>query len=160
MKRFDWSANWHTHNFRCRHAKGDFADYAVAAREAGISVLGISDHCPLSDDRDGGVRMPYAELQGYIDGFHAARNAVPGVSMHLGVELEHYQDILPGYAEELLARGVEYIAGATHFFCLPDGTRVSSYVRTRSQHCRIDCAGPTSKAAYRPVFIAAMAIGT
>lgn len=127
MNRSDFKANWHTHNFRCRHALGDFADYAFAAREAGISVLGISDHCPTPDDRDCGVRMRHAELQGYIDGFRAARDAVPGVTLHLGVELEHYRDILPGYAESLLAAGIEYIAGATHFFHLPDGRAVSSW---------------------------------
>lgn len=127
MNRPEFKANWHTHNFRCRHALGDFIDYAIAAREAGISVLGISDHCPTPDDRDCGVRMRLAELQGYIDGFRAMRDAVPGVKMHLGVELEHYGDIFPGYAESLLAAGIEYIAGATHFFCLPDGTLISSW---------------------------------
>ena len=121
------SANWHTHTFRCRHASGDFADYAAAAREAGISVLGVSDHCPLPDDRAISVRMAFSELQGYIDGFRAARDAVPGVELHLGVELEHWIDLVPDYPRELLARGVEYVVGAPHHFHLRDGTRVQSW---------------------------------
>lgn len=127
MNRSDFTANWHTHNFRCRHARGDFADYARAAIDAGITVLGVSDHCPTPDDRDIGVRMFHSDLLGYIDGFRASRDAVPGVNLHLGVELEHYRDILPAYAEELLSRGVEYIAGATHFFMSRDGEKLSAW---------------------------------
>ena len=35
MNKSDFMANCHTHNFRCRHAQGDFADYARAALDAG-----------------------------------------------------------------------------------------------------------------------------
>ena len=38
MKRAGFTVNWRTHNFQCRHARGDFADYARAALEAGVSV--------------------------------------------------------------------------------------------------------------------------
>ena len=123
----DLKSNWHTHNFRCRHATGDFADYALAAREAGLTVLGISDHSPTPDNRNAGVRMLYSELEGYVDGFLAARDSVPGVELHLGIELEHYGDILPGFAEELLAAGIEYIAGAPHCFTMPDGKLESTW---------------------------------
>lgn len=127
MNALDLSANWHTHNYRCRHARGDFRDYAAAALGHGISILGVSDHCPIPDNRDSGVRMPFRELQSYIEGFGQARDSTPGVELHLGVELEHYPDLVPQYAVQLLSLGVEYIAGATHFFCLPDGTMVSSW---------------------------------
>ena len=121
------TANWHTHNFRCRHASGDFSDYFQSARHAGLSVLGISDHSPTPDDRDGGCRMLREELPGYVDGFRVARAAFPDMALHLGVELEYYQDILPGYADELWALGIEYLVGAPHFFAMPDGTVVSSW---------------------------------
>lgn len=127
MDRSSLTANWHTHNFRCRHASGDFSDYFQAARAAGLSVLGISDHSPTPDDRDGGCRMRRDELQGYVDGFRAARAAFPDMELHLGVELEYYRDILPGYADELRTLGIEYLAGAPHFFVTPDGAQVSSW---------------------------------
>lgn len=134
MNRSDFTANWHTHNFRCRHARGDFSDYARAALDAGINVLGISDHCPTPDNRDIGVRMFYSDLQGYIDGFRTSRDSVPGVEMHLGVELEHYRDILPAYAEGLLSMGVEYIAGATHFFMTSEGEKVSAWFNVPTEN--------------------------
>lgn len=124
-----FQSNWHTHNRRCGHARGDFIDYAKAARHAGISVLGISDHCPIPDNRDFEVRMEYTELPGYIDGFRSARDSVPGVELHLGVELEHYRDILPSYAEKLLSLGVEYIVGAPHFFMSADDEKISSWFK-------------------------------
>ncbi len=133
MNRSDFTANWHTHNFRCRHARGDFVDYARAAVGAGVAVLGVSDHCPTPDDRDIGVRMLHSDLQGYIDGFRASRDSVPGVEMHLGVELEHYRDILPAYAEELLSMGIEYIAGATHFFVTSGGEKVSAWFKSPAE---------------------------
>lgn len=133
MNRSDFIANWHTHNFRCRHARGDFADYARAAINAGVTVLGVSDHCPMPDDRDIGVRMYHSDLKGYIEGFHASRDVVPGVEMHLGVELEHYRDILPAYAEELRSMGVEYIAGATHFFMTAKGEQISAWFKVPAE---------------------------
>lgn len=127
MKKDDFTANWHTHNFRCRHARGDFIDYALAAQDSGISVLGISDHCPLPDDSHIDVRMSFAQLGEYLGAFKAARGAVPGVELHVGVELEHFAGLMPQYAAYLLSQGVEYIAGAPHFFSLHSGELVSSW---------------------------------
>ena len=124
-----FTANWHTHNRRCRHARGDFADYAHAALAGGLSVLGISDHSPLPDDRDIGVRMHYAELPGYVEGFRVVRDAFPGLSLHLGLELEWYPDLMPGYADDLFGCGIEYLAGAPHFFARRDGSLTPAWFR-------------------------------
>lgn len=37
----------HTHHFRCGHADGNIRDYVEAALEAGLQVIGISDHTPI-----------------------------------------------------------------------------------------------------------------
>ncbi|MBR3085232.1 MAG: hypothetical protein IKH04_02395 [Kiritimatiellae bacterium] len=123
-----FTANWHTHNFRCRHASGDFAEYARAAIGAGIGVLGISDHSPTPDNRDIGVRMFRDELAGYISGFHAAKELFPSLRMHLGLELEYFEDIMPGWADELRGEGIEYLAAAPHFFTLADGSMVNPWL--------------------------------
>ena len=77
MNRSDFTANWHTHNFRCRHARGDFADYARAAVGAGVAVLGVSDHCPTPDDRDIGVRMFHSDLQAGSSRLRRTSRALP-----------------------------------------------------------------------------------
>ncbi len=58
--------NYHTHTFRCRHAEGDVADYVAAARSAGLSELGFSDHSPWPDGRWPENRMDMSELPSYM----------------------------------------------------------------------------------------------
>ena len=41
------TVNLHTHTRRCKHARGIPADYAKAAEEKGIRVLGMTDHTPF-----------------------------------------------------------------------------------------------------------------
>ena len=52
--------NYHTHTKRCMHAEGTEADYVKAALDAGLDVLGFSDHGPFPDNRFDS-RMPYAD---------------------------------------------------------------------------------------------------
>ena len=39
-------ANYHTHTPLCRHASGAVEEYAQAAFDSGIQILGMSDHTP------------------------------------------------------------------------------------------------------------------
>ena len=55
--------NYHTHTKRCMHATGTDADYVKAALDAGLDVLGFSDHGPFPDNRFD-FRMPYADQDG------------------------------------------------------------------------------------------------
>jgi histidinol-phosphatase (PHP family) len=56
-----WTANWHTHTARCKHASGSVADYCAAAVAQGLADLGISDHPPFADGRWQSVRMDISE---------------------------------------------------------------------------------------------------
>ena len=38
--------NFHTHTYRCHHASGTVEEYLKSAADAGIKVIGISDHAP------------------------------------------------------------------------------------------------------------------
>lgn len=65
--------NYHTHTYRCHHASGDIADYVAQAREAGISELGFSDHCPHPDGRWSDTRMDMADMRPYVEALRAAK---------------------------------------------------------------------------------------
>ncbi len=39
-------ANYHTHTWRCHHAKGTEREYVERAIEGGLKILGFSDHTP------------------------------------------------------------------------------------------------------------------
>ena len=73
------TVNLHTHTHRCKHARGIPADYAKAAEEKGIRVLGMTDHTPFPDDRVIMIRMGIAELDDYYD-YDAKRQMLIGMT--------------------------------------------------------------------------------
>lgn len=113
-----FTANWHTHTARCKHASGQVADYCRAAVAAGLRTLGFSDHTPFpGDNRWFGVRMAMAELDGYRRDIEAAREAFPSLLLPIGLECEYLPELDAFYHDDLLGRqGMEYLVGAVHWF--------------------------------------------
>jgi len=108
---------FHTHTFRCKHAKGDIADLAEYAERRGYSVLGISDHTPFPDDHDLEIRMSMQELDDYVRLFHQAKAEHPKLKMLLGMECEYFPEYINFYKEELLdRRGFDYLILGQHLF--------------------------------------------
>ena len=86
------TVNLHTHTHRCKHARGIPADYAKAAEEKGIRVLGMTDHTPFPDDRVIMIRMGIAELDDYIREVREAQAAYPKLKILLGLECEYFPE--------------------------------------------------------------------
>lgn len=108
---------YHTHTFRCKHAKGDVEDYAKVALENKYEVLGISDHTPLPDNLFLGSRMEIQEMDDYVAAFHRAQEAYPELKMLLGLECEYLKKYHSFYKDEVLGRwGVKYLILGQHFF--------------------------------------------
>lgn len=113
-------ANYHTHTYRCGHARGTERDYAEAAREAGIRILGFSDHTPYHYP-DGGtgsrtVRMSPEELPGYVEAVRSLAAEYRGsLEILLGLEVEYYPLCFSRLLELLRRNGVEYIILGQHF---------------------------------------------
>lgn len=109
-------ANYHTHTKRCRHAGGTEEDYVRSALDAGLSVLGFSDHAPFPD-HDYGYRMLYSELGDYFSavGELAEANASQ-IRILKSLEIEYlprYRD----YYEMLLSQyQPDYLLLGEHFF--------------------------------------------
>ena len=85
-------ANYHTHTWRCRHADGTEREYVEAAIEAGLKILGFSDHTPQV--YPGGyvcpVKMLPEELEGYVDTvLDLKREYKSDIEIHLGLEVEY-----------------------------------------------------------------------
>jgi histidinol-phosphatase (PHP family) len=108
--------NFHTHTFRCRHATADAPDYAAAAKKAGITVLGISDHTPLPDGWTPEIRMRMSELDGYLAAIRQADRDC-GLSVIAGMECDIHRRYFPFYKDELLIPGrCRYLIGAVHYY--------------------------------------------
>jgi histidinol-phosphatase (PHP family) len=109
--------NYHTHLYRCKHATGDVPDYCRAALDSGLSVLGISDHAALPDDRWPEIRMDYSELPDYCDSIDNARLEFPELVILKSMECEYDDAYDSHYREVLLGElGFDYLIGAAHLF--------------------------------------------
>lgn len=119
--------NYHTHTFRCKHAVGDVSDYAKAAADAGLEILGISDHTPLPSNKWPFMRMDISELGDYVRAVNIAKESFPQLTILKGMECEYIKDFHNFYSDELLGKhSFDYLAASAHFF--PDkGEWVSSW---------------------------------
>jgi histidinol-phosphatase (PHP family) len=109
--------NYHTHTSRCKHASGKPVDYALAAKDGGSTILGMSDHTPLPDGRWLYVRMEMEELSSYEKDIEEAQAAVPEITILKGAECDWAEEYRAFYENELLAaRNFDYLIGAVHWF--------------------------------------------
>ncbi len=109
--------NLHTHTFRCKHAKGKPVDYAAAAVEKGIHVLGFSDHTPLPDNNWLPIRMDIAELDAYLDEVKEAKEKYPELKILTAAECEYFPQYHDYFANTLLKeKKMDYLIGSVHFY--------------------------------------------
>ena len=91
-------------------------DYAKAAVEKGIKVLGMTDHTPFPDDRVIMIRMGIAELDDYIREVREAQAAFPEIKILLGLECEYSPEFDGFYRMLLEERKMDYLIGSVHFY--------------------------------------------
>lgn len=109
--------NFHTHTYRCGHARGDERAYAAAAFEAGFGLLGFSDHSPWPDDGGvPGVRMDASELPGYVSSLRALREAYRGrMDIRIGLECEYFPPYMGWLREKIDEFALDYVILGSHF---------------------------------------------
>ncbi|MBE6587366.1 MAG: PHP domain-containing protein [Ruminococcaceae bacterium] len=112
-------ANFHTHTERCNHAGCSDRRYVDVAIEAGIEVLGFSDHTPyvgFENDFYSFYRMTPDRLRDYVDSVNALREEYKGrIEICLGLEAEYYPKLFPGLLEFLKPYGIEYLILGQHY---------------------------------------------
>lgn len=111
-------ANYHTHTWRCNHATGTEEGYVRAAIQAGMKILGFSDH------------TPYLFPEGYYSNFRMKPELLPDyartilelrekyadqIEIHLGVECEYYPKHFQDVLNLLREHQVEYLILGQHF---------------------------------------------
>ena len=104
--------NFHTHTSRCHHAEGGAEDYCAAAEQAGLRILGFSDHNPVPADNHP-WRMPFGDLEDYRNEVRAAAAAHPGLTVKLGLEAEPFPDF-PIKDIRSVYHGFDYLIGSLH----------------------------------------------
>ncbi len=136
-------ANYHTHTWRCRHADGTEREYVEKAIEAGLKILGFSDHTPQV--YPGGyvcpVKMLPEELEGYVDTIlDLKREYRDDIEIHLGLEVEYLYTLwepllrlLEPYPIEYMILGQHYLGDGIDVPYTGERTADAGYLR---QYCR------------------------
>ena len=113
--------NYHTHTSRCRHAQGAEEDYVASALRSQLDILGFSDHAPFPRD-DFGFRMPFEELQEYLDTVDGLREKYAADLIILkGLEIEYLPEYTEYYEELLTKSKLDYLLLGQHFYRTGDG---------------------------------------
>ena len=111
-------ANYHTHTKRCKHAVGEDREYVEAAIEAGLEVLGFSDHCPWVY-RDGfvsSIRMSAEQTEEYFYSLEKLRKEYAGdISIYIGFEAEYIPDLMEDQDKLLAQYPLDYMILGQHF---------------------------------------------
>lgn len=111
--------NYHTHTFRCKHAMGNDERIVRRAIQAGIEILGFSDHNPwphFPADFDSSVRMEPQYLPGYCQSVRRLRDKYKDeIEILLGLEAEYFPSHLQELLEMKADNGIEYLILGAHY---------------------------------------------
>lgn len=115
MDKFDL----HTHHDRCGHADGVIEDYIRAAIDAGMTVIGISDHSPYfaheDDHPNPKIAMARSEFPRYVGEVLRLKDKYKErIEVLLGVESDFFPEHIDLYRTEYERYPFDYIIGSVH----------------------------------------------
>ena len=121
------TSNYHTHTSRCGHATGEDEQYVQCAIEAGIKVLGFSDHTPWPGLLQPKIRMSEDLLENYVKSLTFLKEKYKDqIEIHIGLEVEYIDEFVPFYEwmkkEKTFHLKVTRPKGVPCTVTLPDGT--------------------------------------
>lgn len=111
-------ANYHTHTARCQHAEGEDREYVEAAIQAGIKILGFSDHCPwiFPNGYISGIRMQPSQVEDYFSSLNALKQEYQkDISILIGFEAEYDPTLIEAQDKLLSDYPVDYMILGQHF---------------------------------------------
>lgn len=132
-------ANYHTHTTRCGHAIGTDREYIEHAIEAGLQILGFSDHVPVPFD--GGfispIRMKPEEIEDYFSSLTRLKNEYRrDIEILIGFEMEYF----PAYFERTMALlaqySVDYLILGQHYLGNELGAHRTKHPTDREDYLR------------------------
>lgn len=109
----------HTHHVRCGHADGNIEDYILAGIEAGLQVIGISDHSPYfyhaEDQPSPGVAMAKSDYANYINEVLRLKEKYAGrIEVLLGMESDYFPEHVETYRKAYEGVPFDYLIGSVH----------------------------------------------
>lgn len=127
-------ANYHTHTFRCHHAKGEDEEIVKNAIAAGLKTLGFADHAPYiyPDGYVSYYKMTPEESYDYFASLRGlAEKYRDQITIHIGYEAEYYPSLWEDTLEFWKTTNTpEYLLLGQHFIReeYPTENQVQSFV--------------------------------
>lgn len=113
-------ANYHTHTYLCKHAVGDVHEYVENAINAGVKILGFSDHVPYPFSLSGYescLRMELDETVEYIRMITEMRKKYADkIQIYIGYEAEYYPEEFDSMLKHITQFECDYLILGQHFF--------------------------------------------
>ncbi|WP_209020111.1 histidinol-phosphatase [Jeotgalibacillus proteolyticus] len=111
--------DFHTHHYRCGHARGTIRDYIESAINQGFHMIGISDHSPYfaSDEEHSHphIAMSKKEFPLYISEVLQLKKEYKGkIDVLLGVESDFFPEHIELYCRQYEKYPFDYIIGSVH----------------------------------------------
>lgn len=107
-------ANYHTHTYRCHHARGEDFEYVEAAIKAGFKTLGFSDHSPYVGIGNGHAMEP-EDLSAYtLSLLNLKERYGNKIDIRIGLEAEYYPEFFEKTLENILNSNIEYMILGQH----------------------------------------------
>lgn len=117
-------ANYHTHTFRCGHARGEDEEYVIEALGSGLVELGFSDHIMLPGYSEPGIRGDFSLFFDYINSISNLKNKYADrIKIFTGFEAESFPMFFPYYRELVTNKTVDYLILGNHS-CLDENKKV------------------------------------
>lgn len=110
--------NFHTHTYRCHHAKGMDREYIEVAIKAGYTEIGFSDHAPylFPTDYYSDFRMKPEETEEYVNSIRALQEEYKDkITIRLGFEVEYYPQLFDKLLNFLKSFHYDYLILGQHF---------------------------------------------
>lgn len=115
--------NYHSHTWRCQHARGTEEEYVQTALKNGFSVLGFADHTPwpYKSDFVSGMRMRLDQFSDYKRTVLALREKYAGqIAIPLGLECEAFPEYIE-WLRDFKAEHLDYIILGNHYDYTDEG---------------------------------------
>lgn len=113
----DSLVNLHCHSHYCGHGSGEVEEFVQAAIDAGMKILGESEHCPVPDGHYASTRMPLGDLDSYIkDSRDAASKHHDEITMLCGAECDWKECYRTYYEDTILgSKALDYALMSIHY---------------------------------------------
>lgn len=110
--------NYHTHTYKCGHARGTIEEYIVRAIENGIKYMGFSDHIPYKckGGFEANHRVPLDQAKAYYDEIDELRKKYKDqIDIKIGFETEYYSEDFDEMLKNAIKFGAEYLIVGEHY---------------------------------------------